>query len=150
MKSILIYSIFLSTFFYSCNSEKSIDDLNNDKKSPFIYVEVKNSDNTKDTIEFFIGENLIDSLKISKTKLVSICEDGSLYGDWNVKFKPTYKYEKTGFISYEKETDEITVSIDGTCENGYGVRDNIHNLIYFNRNGSMVYDKDNIPKINTF
>jgi hypothetical protein len=149
MKSILIYSIFLSTFF-SCNSEKQKEGLNNDEKSPFIYVEVKNSDNTKDTIEFLIGENLIDSLKISRSKLVSICENGSLYGDWNVKFKPTYKYEKRGFISYKKETDEITVSIHGTCENGYGVRDNILNLIHFNRNGNMVYDKDKIPKIDSY
>lgn len=152
MKSILIYSVYLSFLFciFSCKSKKSIDDLNNELNSPFIYLEVVNSDNSKDTIEFFIDENLIDSLKISKSKLLSICKYGSSYGDWNVKFKPTYKYEKSGYVSYNKENNEITVSIKGTCENGYGVRDNIHNIISFDRRGIMMHDKNGVPKIETF
>lgn len=150
----LIYLIFLIVLI-SC--KESIHDLNNDIKNPNIYIEVKNPDNTKDTIEFFIvmDKPLMDSLKISKAELVNICcNAATYYGDYNVKFKQTYKYNKSGYISYDypkdSETNGISVEVQGTCANGYGVKDDIRNVIHFDLKGRIKKDEDGNPKILTY
>jgi hypothetical protein len=145
-----IYLIYLisSIILISCNNTKS-KVKEEEIESPYIYVGVENGDKTKDTLEIMFSDVLTDSLKISKQKLQSICESGVHYGDWNVKFRPTYKFDD-GFIYFDEEEDEILFSIKGTCENGYGVRDEITSIISFNRKGIMKNDEDGLPKITTF
>ncbi len=144
----IIFSlILLSLLLINCNNNK---EKQTEIFSPYIFVDVKNGDGTKDTIDFLIDNTLTDSLKINKNKLQLICNEASIYGDWNVKYKPTFKYKDNGFIFYDKELDEIGIEIRGTCENAYGVPDDITNVVYFNKKGIMVVDKDELPKITTF
>jgi hypothetical protein len=149
-KAHLIY-LFLSIILISCNnkSKKEIDTNGFNGYGEYV-VEVENGNKTKDTVKFMVQKQLIDSLKIDKIKIKKICDEAIIYGDWQVKYKPTYKYDKNGFILYDKETNEILVSIKGTCENAYGVPDEINNTISFNREGLMIQDKDYLPKISTF
>jgi hypothetical protein len=145
-----IYLIYLisSIILISCNNTKS-KVKEEEIESPYIYVDVENGDKTKDTLEIMFSDVLTDSLKISKKRLQSICDNGVLYGDWNVKFKPTYKYDD-GFLYFDEEENEILFSLKGTCENGYGVRDEITSIISFDTRGIMKNNEDDLPKIVSF
>ena len=146
--------VYLTSLIILISCKESIYDLNNDLRNPYIYVEVKNPDNTKDTIEFIIDKLLVDSLKISRAKLVNICCNASYCGDYDANFKQTYKYYKTGFINYDEpydlEPNGISVVVQGTCANAYGVKDNITNTIHFDLKGRMKRDKDGSPDILTY
>ena len=145
--------VYLTSLIILISCKESIYDLNNDLNNDIIYIEVENGDKTKDTIEFDILEKntLWDSLKISRTKLIYMCGNASRYfANYNVSFKSTYKYEKHQMIGFDRDSNEICLTIGGSCENAYGVRDNIYNNIYFDSKAKIKRDKKGYPKIDTF
>ena len=119
------------------------------EKNPIYYMilEAEDGDKTKKKIEFLINEVLIKKFKLSEAKIRNICEDGILYADWNVNFKPTYKSNETANLSYDKETKRIYAFMSGTAENAYGVPDNISTIVPFDIKGKMILDKDGLPEI---
>jgi hypothetical protein len=148
-KVVLFLSLIVLTLIVLTVTFSSMHNSYSWKGNHYIYVDVENGDKTEDILEIMFSDVLTDSLKITKQKLQEICENGVLYGDWNVKFRPTYKFDD-GFIYFGEEEDEILFSIKGTCENGYGVRDEIMSIISFNRKGIMKNDEDGLPKIVSF
>ena len=119
------------------------------EKNPIYYMilEAEDGDKTKKKVEFMIDEFIIKELKLSEAKIRNICDDGILYADWNVNFKPTYKSNETANLSYDKETIRIYAFMSGTAENAYGVPDNISTIVPFDIKGKMILDKDGLPEI---
>jgi ABC-type glycerol-3-phosphate transport system substrate-binding protein len=120
------------------------------EKEPIYYMtlEAEDGDKTKKKVEFMVDVSIIKELKLNEEKIRSMCDNGILYADWNVNFKPTYKSSETASLFYDKETKRINAIMSGTAENAYGVPDDINTIIPFDIKGKMIEDKNGIPEIN--
>lgn len=99
-------------------------------------------------IKFRIDNRIVDSLKLSESKISSICKTAATYGDWDVKNKRTYRFNtKRKSLVYFSD-DSIIAAIEGIAANSYGVEDNVSTLIYFDINGNILKEGEyNTPKI---
>jgi hypothetical protein len=122
------------------------------EKEPIYYMTLEAEDGykTKKKVEFMIDVAIIKELKLNEAKIRNMCDEGILYADWNVKFKPTYKHSEMASISYDKKENKIYAIMSGTAENAYGVPDNINTFIPFDIKGKMIKDKDGLPEIYLF
>lgn len=84
---------------------------------------------------------------MNEAQIRNICSESILYADWTVKFKPTYKHSESASLRYDEAQKKITVLMDGTAENAYGVPDDIMSIISFDTKGKMILNKDGVPDI---
>ena len=94
---------------------------------------------------------------------VSMIRTALRYADWDAKHKMTYRLEgyetpiygdttarRVGMLYLDSVQMEYTVSIKGSCENSFGVRDEVTTYVKFTKDGGMKLDKNGLPDIFTF
>ena len=113
----------------------------------YVVLEAEDGDKTKKRVEFYIDLKIINELKLNEAQIRNICSESILYADWTVKFKPTYKHSESASLRYDEAEKKITVLMDGTAENAYGVPDHIMSIISFDTKGKMILNKDGVPDI---
>jgi hypothetical protein len=153
MKNFLL-SLLCGLVFVSCSSEpeNEVGKLINSgsEESPFYHMTIETSDGVDSLVkvDFYIPEQIVDSLNISEDVIRKICEESLSYGDWDVKNKRTYRFkENVNSISYYKEDATILAWVYGIASNGFGVEGDINTMIEFDTTGVMRRDEYDIPII---
>ena len=99
-------------------------------------IDAKNGADIEQEIKFDIKPNVIDSLKISRTDLISMAKKAALYSDLRVKNNLTYEFVDIATLPnnvYLNLSGEyIVFVIYGQVKNNFGVPQKTSSLIKFN------------------
>lgn len=149
-----ILSLLCGFVFVSCSSEPKheVGKLVNtgSEESPMYHMTIETLDGVDSLVKvnFYIPEEIVDSLNISEDVIRKICEESLSYGDWDVTHKRTYRFkENVNSISYYKEDATILAWVYGIASNGFGVEGDINTMIEFDTTGVMRRDEYDVPII---
>lgn len=151
-----ILSLLCGLVFMSCSSEpkNEVGKLVNtgSEESPMYYMTIETLDGVDSLVKvnFYIPDEIVDSLNLSEDVIRKICEESVSYGTWDVINKRTYRFkENVNSIIYYDENGTILSWVYGVASNGFGVERNINTVIEFDTTGVMRTDEYNLPIITT-